>query len=40
VIFDPTFGIGPVAFADISEDDKRKILGENAERLMDEIVVG
>lgn len=40
VIFDPTFGIGPVAFADISEDDKRKILGENAKRLMDEIVVG
>ncbi|MBQ6789335.1 MAG: amidohydrolase family protein [Clostridia bacterium] len=37
VIFDPTFGIGPVAFADISEENKRKILGENAKKLMEKI---
>lgn len=37
VIFDPTFGIAPIAFADISEGDKRKILGENAVRLLEDI---
>jgi len=36
-IFDPSYGFGSVAFADISEADKRKILGENAKRLMDNI---
>lgn len=34
VIFDPAYGIGPVAFADISEEEKRLILGENAAKLL------
>lgn len=38
VIFDPTFGIGPVVFAKISEEEKRMILGENAKKLMAQIV--
>ena len=37
VIFDPAYGIGPVAFADISEQEKRQILGENALKLLAQI---
>ncbi len=38
VIFDPTFGIGSVAFSDIPEEAKRKILGENANKLMERVI--
>ena len=37
VIFDPTFGIGPVAFANIREEDKKEILGAHALRLLEAI---
>jgi predicted TIM-barrel fold metal-dependent hydrolase len=30
-------GLGPVAFADISDEDKKKILGLNAARLLDKV---
>ena len=36
-ISSPTFGIGGVAFADIDDTVKRKILGENAKRLLENI---
>jgi len=37
VIFDHTFGIGPIAFAEIGEQEKKKILGETAMNLLSQI---
>jgi hypothetical protein len=37
VVLDTAFGYGPVVFSNITDDEKRNILGRNMKRIIDRV---